>query len=67
MGLILLGMAELAGAGAMGLHLAGVLLVLGRVVHGLGLAHYPRVINCRVVGILATFVSYIICLGLALF
>ncbi|MFM2391050.1 MAG: hypothetical protein RLZZ437_2605 [Pseudomonadota bacterium] len=67
LGLILLGMAELAGAGAMGLHLAGALLVLGRVVHGVGLAHYPRVINCRVVGILATFTSYLVCLGLALF
>lgn len=67
LGLILLGMAELAGAGATGLHVAGVALAAGRVVHGIGLSHYPRVIICRVVGIFATFTSYLTCLGLALF
>lgn len=67
LGLILLGMAELAGAATMGLHLAGALLVVGRVVHGLGLSHFPRVIGCRAVGIVATFASYLLCVGLALF
>jgi uncharacterized protein len=66
-GLILLLMAELGGAGAIGLHMAGLSLVIGRVVHGIGLAHFPRIVLCRVVGISATFASYFICLGLALF
>jgi uncharacterized protein len=66
-GLILLLMAEVSGAGAAGLHIAGALLVIGRVVHGVGLAHFPRIIPCRVVGITATFSSYLIALALALF
>jgi uncharacterized membrane protein YecN with MAPEG domain len=63
-GVLLLLMAELSGAGATGLHLAGGLLVIGRVVHGIGLGHFPKVIAARVVGILATFSAYIIA-GLA--
>jgi uncharacterized protein len=66
LGLLLLVMAELAGAASLGLHLAGVALVIGRVVHGIGLAHYPRVIACRMVGVLATFFSYILCVAMAL-
>lgn len=66
LGLILLAMAELADAGPIGLHLAGMALVVGRAVHGVGLAHFPRVIGCRVVGILATFSSYILSVAMAL-
>jgi uncharacterized protein len=65
LGLLLILMAELAGAGV-ALHLAGVLLVVGRLTHGIGLAHFPRVILCRVVGLISTFTAYLICLGTAL-
>ena len=66
-GLLLMLMAEGTGAHGVTLHLAGALLVIGRATHGIGLAHFPRVIPCRVVGILATFTSYILFLALALF
>jgi uncharacterized protein len=66
-GLILLLMAELTAAAPLGLHIAGALLVIGRITHGIGLGHYPRIITARVVGITCTFTSYLICLALALF
>jgi uncharacterized protein len=65
LGLLLILMAELAGAGV-ALHLAGMLLVVGRLTHGIGLAHFPRVILCRVVGLISTFMAYLICLGAAM-
>jgi uncharacterized protein len=66
-GLILLLMADLSNAAPLGLHIAGSLLVIGRVTHGIGLAHFPRIIVARVIGITATFTSYLIALNLALF
>jgi uncharacterized protein len=66
-GLLLLLMAELTAPAPLGLHIAGALLMIGRTVHGIGLAHYPRIIPARVVGILCTFTSYLISLALAIF
>jgi uncharacterized protein len=66
-GLLLLLMAELTAPAPLGLHIAGALLMIGRIVHGIGLAHFPRIIPARVVGILCTFTSYLISLALALF
>jgi uncharacterized protein len=66
-GLLLLLMAEVSGAAPLGLHIAGALLVIGRVTHGIGLGHFPRIIPARVVGIFCTFSSYLISLALALF
>ncbi|MGL4321787.1 MAG: MAPEG family protein [Paracoccaceae bacterium] len=66
-GLLLLLIAELAGAAPLWLHITGLLLVIGRTVHGIGLAHFPRIIPARVVGITCTFTSYLIALTLALF
>ncbi len=66
LGLILLLMAELAGPAGLGVHIAGALLVIGRITHGIGLAHFPRIIVARVIGIIATFASYLTALALAL-
>jgi uncharacterized protein len=66
-GILLLLMAETSGAAPLGLHIAGALLVTGRVTHGIGLSHFPRIIAARVAGITCTFTSYLICLALALF
>lgn len=66
-GLLLLLIAELAGANAIWLHVTGLLLATGRVVHGIGLSHFPRIIAARVVGIICTFAAYTLALVLALF
>lgn len=57
LGLILLGLAELNGAGAILLHMIGLPLLAGRVMHGLGLAFVPRQMRWRVWGMMATATS----------
>lgn len=53
--LILLALLEASGSGAWLLHGLGVLLVAGRVTHGIGLMHQPGSFRLRQVGMLATF------------
>ncbi len=66
-GLLLLLIAELATAAPLGLHIAGLLLAISRIVHGIGLSHFPRIIPARIIGIIGTFASYLLSLTLALY
>jgi uncharacterized protein len=65
-GLLLLTMAELSGAALPGLHLAGLSLIVGRMVHALHLSYLPTRYNMRVVGIILTFSAYLLAIALAL-
>jgi uncharacterized protein len=60
-GLILLMLAEGAGAGVL-FHTAAILLVIGRFVHAGHLALWPRSYALRPVAVTATFGSYVIAL-----
>lgn len=68
--LIVLMLAELAGGNATALHVAGILLVAGRVIHPFGL--HPEIATrpARIIGVVAGQISMLICvvlLGLHLF
>lgn len=71
LGLILLGMAELQGAPGWVLHLLGLMLLSGRVLHAWGLGHTPQVVNARIAGMVLTFSMLGLCalanIGHALF
>lgn len=53
--LILLALLELGGTAAWMLHALGLLLLVGRIAHGIGLMHQPGSFRLRQVGMLATF------------
>ncbi|MGL6212027.1 MAG: MAPEG family protein [Paracoccaceae bacterium] len=55
--LLLMLMAELGGAAVWALHVVGILLLAGRVVHGIGLSWHPRVFPLRVWGMGLTFTA----------
>jgi uncharacterized protein len=55
MGLIALLLAELAGASGFWLHLTGVSLVLGRLVHAAHLSFFPKTYVLRIVALVLTF------------
>lgn len=55
LGLILLGMAELQGAPGWVVHLLGLMLLLGRVLHAVGFGRVPEIMWMRVVGMALTF------------
>lgn len=55
--LLLLLMAELQGVGATWLHLTGVILLIGRVLHGFGMSFKPRDFRYRQFGMLLTFAA----------
>lgn len=61
--LLLLLLAELAGAPAVGLHLAGTLLMAGRILHAWGLAHHSERSFGRFWG---TLLTWLVIVGLAL-
>ncbi len=69
-GVLLLAVAELSGAAPLWLHLCGVVLVVGRISHAIGLGSDPEVSALRGIGMVATFAALgalgLICLGLAL-
>ncbi|WP_342078806.1 MAPEG family protein [Yoonia sp. SS1-5] len=56
-GIILLALIDLQGVPAIWLHLCGVTLTLGRLLHGLGLSFLPRQLNLRVAGMALTLVA----------
>lgn len=58
--LILLLMAELNGAPAVALHVLGLMLLGGRVVHAIGFAQVPVNMNMRVGGMALTFLMIVI-------
>lgn len=53
--LLLMGLAESVKSDARLLHVAGIILVAGRVVHAIGLSRQPESIPMRVFGVLSTF------------
>lgn len=55
MALILLALAELQGAPAWAVHILGLMLVIGRVMHAYGFGHDPQIIPLRKNGMLITF------------
>lgn len=67
LGLLLLMMAELAGTSAIGLHIAGLTLAIGRLIHAAHLLILRSQYGLRVIAITMTFTSYLVATGLALF
>ena len=69
-GVLLLAVAELAGAAPLWLHLCGLLLLAGRIGHAIGLGAEPQIMILRRAGMVATFTALgalgLTCLGLAL-
>jgi uncharacterized membrane protein YecN with MAPEG domain len=55
--LLLMLMAELQGIGANWLHLTGVILLIGRVLHGYGMSVKPRDFRFRVYGMILTITA----------
>ncbi|MBV1868521.1 MAG: MAPEG family protein [Marinosulfonomonas sp.] len=66
MAVILMGLAEVQGAGSGWLHAVGVLLVVGRVAHPLGLSASKMMSPLRIVGSLGTTVAVLISIVLIL-
>ncbi|MGX0877108.1 putative membrane protein YecN with MAPEG domain [Roseovarius sp. MBR-154] len=60
MGLILLAMTELQGAPRWVVHLLGLMLLAGRVLHAVGLGHTPQIILFRRGGMALTFAMLIL-------
>ncbi|SMX33726.1 MAPEG family protein [Actibacterium lipolyticum] len=58
--LILMGMAELQGAPHWVVHLLGLMLLGGRILHPIGLGATPQKMNARIVGMVLTFLMIII-------
>jgi uncharacterized protein len=69
-GVLLLAIAELQGAGVLLLHGLGLLLLVGRLAHAIGLSAAPEISALRGGGMALTFAALIglsgVCLGLAL-
>ena len=67
--LLLLGLAESLKAPHILLHLAGLILLLGRVLHAYGLSQTPHILRLRVSGMMLTFgaitLTALICFSLA--
>jgi len=59
-------MAELCGAGPIGLHLAGASMLTGRILHALGMSRQPDIRALRGAGMLLTLVGLFAAGGLAL-
>lgn len=60
LGLILLAMAELQGAPGWVVHLLGVMLLAGRMLHAYGFGSTPQIIPLRQLGMLLTFLMIIL-------
>lgn len=68
--LVLLGLAESLKAPIWALHLAGVALLVGRIIHAYGLSQTPHIMQLRVGGMVLTFTALMVlaiaCLMLSL-
>ena len=58
--ILMMALGELSGLGAIWLHISGVALVAGRLVHPLGVAKENSPLAPRVAGVLATFAAMLI-------
>jgi len=61
--LILMGFAEIGGLGATWLHVAGLLLIVGRVVHLFAINEQGGPLPARIVGMLSTYAAMLIGIG----
>lgn len=61
--LLIMGLAEMLGTGALWLHLSGSALILGRLFHAHGLQIGDGVVATRVIGTLATFAAIVVPAG----
>ncbi len=70
MGIILLAMAELQGAPIWAVHLLGLMLLAGRVIHAVGYGSTPQVVPLRRTGMMITYLMLLLAslanIGLAL-
>ena len=66
MGLVLMVLAELAGTTALWLHMVGICLLAGRLVHAWHMTYAPKKYVLRPVGIVLTFVALGLAAALAL-
>ena len=55
--LLLMALSEGLGAPALLLHIAGSVLLAGRVIHAIGVSRAPEIPLCRIVGMAATFTT----------
>lgn len=58
--LVLMLLLELQGKSAVVIHVVGALLIIGRVIHAIGLGREPDLMLCRVLGMVLTFVALIV-------
>lgn len=59
-GVLLMLLAELQNSPALVLHLIGLLLLIGRLMHGYGFSASPPIMRLRVLGMALTFASYLV-------
>lgn len=64
MALIVMGLAELGGGNATALHVAGILLIAGRLIHPFGLHPENGAKPARIIGLVAGQVAMLICVVL---
>lgn len=60
--LVLMALAEAAGLGTLGLHVVGLLLIIGRTLHAFGLNHDKAVSFGRIAGLSANHLANLICI-----
>ena len=58
--LVLMLLLELQGKSDIVIHVVGALLIIGRVMHAIGLGREPDLMRCRVLGMVLTFIALIV-------
>ncbi|MEM7748220.1 MAG: MAPEG family protein [Pseudomonadota bacterium] len=58
--LVLMLLLELQGKSDIVIHVVGALLIIGRVIHAIGLGREPDLMLCRVLGMVLTFIALIV-------
>ena len=59
-GLLLLAMVELQGAPVWGVHLLGLMLLVGRVMHAVGYGRTPQIVPMRRIGMMLTYLMLLL-------
>ena len=60
MGVVLIALVELQNGGTFWVHAIGLLLLAGRIAHGVGFSARPPIMQLRITGMMLTFASYIL-------
>lgn len=58
--ILLMAMIEVQGYGTVYVHILGIITVIGRVLHALGMTHSIKIINGRFVGAILTYLSLLV-------